>query len=34
MVEEGLAAGERVVVYPSDALSDGAKIQPVRGNAK
>jgi HlyD family secretion protein len=26
MVESGLAAGERVVVYPSDALSDGARI--------
>jgi HlyD family secretion protein len=27
MVESGLAVGERVVVYPSDALSDGARVQ-------
>lgn len=27
MVEEGLKPGERVVVYPSDALRDGARIQ-------
>ena len=26
LVENGLAAGERVVVYPSDALHDGARI--------
>jgi HlyD family secretion protein len=26
LVESGLAAGERVVVYPSDALHDGARI--------
>jgi HlyD family secretion protein len=26
VVEKGLAAGERVVVYPSDALSDGARL--------
>ena len=27
MVEDGLRAGERVVVYPSDALRDGARIR-------
>jgi HlyD family secretion protein len=27
MVEDGLKPGERVVVYPSDALRDGARIQ-------
>ena len=26
VVEKGLAAGERVVVYPSDALTDGARL--------
>jgi hypothetical protein len=25
-VEKGLSAGERVVVYPSDALHDGARV--------
>jgi HlyD family secretion protein len=28
MVEEGLKPGERVVVYPSDALRDGSRIEP------
>jgi HlyD family secretion protein len=27
MVEDGLKPGERVIVYPSDALRDGAKIE-------
>jgi HlyD family secretion protein len=27
LVEDGLKDGERVVVYPSDALSDGARVQ-------
>jgi HlyD family secretion protein len=27
LVEEGLKPGERVVVYPSDALRDGSKIE-------
>ena len=27
LVEDGLKEGERVVVYPSDALSDGARVQ-------
>src|SRR5690606_6921881 len=27
LVESGLEAGERVVVYPSDALEDGARIR-------
>jgi HlyD family secretion protein len=27
MVEEGLKAGERVIVYPSDALRDGARVE-------
>ncbi|MDH5352405.1 MAG: efflux RND transporter periplasmic adaptor subunit [Betaproteobacteria bacterium] len=31
MVEDGLKPGERVVVYPSDALRDGAKIEIVAG---
>jgi HlyD family secretion protein len=26
MIEEGLRPGERVVVYPSDALKDGARV--------
>lgn len=26
VVEKGLAAGERVIVYPSDALTDGARL--------
>jgi HlyD family secretion protein len=30
MVEEGLKPGERVVVYPSDALRDGSRIEVVR----
>ncbi len=31
-VEEGLAPGDRVVVYPSDSLRDGSRIQVARGN--
>jgi HlyD family secretion protein len=27
MVEDGLAPGERVVVYPSDALKDGSRVE-------
>ncbi|OGA48065.1 MAG: hypothetical protein A3F74_14410 [Betaproteobacteria bacterium RIFCSPLOWO2_12_FULL_62_58] len=27
MVEDGLRPGERVVVYPSDALRDGSRIR-------
>jgi HlyD family secretion protein len=27
MVEDGLKPGDRVIVYPSDALRDGAKIE-------
>ena len=30
MVEEGLKPGERVVVYPSDALRDGSRLEVVR----
>lgn len=30
-VEEGLAPGDRVVVYPSDSLRDGSLIQVARG---
>jgi HlyD family secretion protein len=33
VVAKGVAAGERVVVYPSDALSDGARLD-VRGQAR
>ena len=31
MLEGGLAPGERVIVYPSDALRDGARIEIVAG---
>jgi HlyD family secretion protein len=31
LVEEGLKPGERVVVYPSDALRDGARIKAAGG---
>lgn len=31
MVEDGLKAGDRVIVYPSDALRDGAKIEIMAG---
>jgi HlyD family secretion protein len=31
-VEEGLAPGDRVVVYPSDSLRDGSRIQVARGS--
>ena len=31
MVEDGLQPGERVIVYPSDALRDGAKIEMTPG---
>lgn len=27
LIESGLAAGERVVVYPSDALTDGSRVE-------
>jgi HlyD family secretion protein len=30
LIEEGLQPGERVVVYPSDALHDGSKVEPTR----
>ena len=30
MVEDGLKPGERVVVYPSDALRDGSRLEVVR----
>ena len=30
LVDEGLQPGERVVVYPSDALRDGSKVEVVR----
>jgi HlyD family secretion protein len=30
MVEDGLQPGERVVVYPSDALRDGSRLEVVR----
>jgi HlyD family secretion protein len=30
MVEDGVKPGERVVVYPSDALKDGARLAPSR----
>ncbi len=31
MVEDGLRPGARVIVYPSDALRDGAKIEITSG---
>jgi multidrug efflux pump subunit AcrA (membrane-fusion protein) len=31
MVEEGLKPGERVIVYPSDALRDGSNIEITSG---
>jgi HlyD family secretion protein len=31
MVEDGLKAGDRVVVYPSDALRDGSRLEVSRG---
>ncbi len=34
MVEDGLQPGERVVVYPSDALRDGARVEPVRSGQR
>jgi len=30
-VSNGLAAGEQVIVYPSDRLADGGRIKVVRG---
>jgi multidrug efflux pump subunit AcrA (membrane-fusion protein) len=30
LVEDGLKPGERVVVYPSDALRDGSRLEVVR----
>jgi HlyD family secretion protein len=30
LIEEGLRPGELVVVYPSDALRDGARLEAVR----
>jgi HlyD family secretion protein len=31
MVEDGLKPGERVIVYPSDALQDGSRIEIAAG---
>ena len=31
-IEEGLAPGGRMVVYPSDSVSDGKRIKAVRGS--
>ena len=28
LIEDGIAPGERVIVYPSDALQDGSRIEP------
>jgi HlyD family secretion protein len=28
LIEDGIVAGERVIVYPSDALQDGSRIEP------
>ena len=32
-IEDGLAPGERVVVYPSDSVADGTRLTVVRGPA-
>ena len=29
-IEKGLAEGERVVVYPADALREGSRVREVR----
>ncbi len=34
MVEDGLKAGDRVVVYPSDALRDGSRFEVSRGTRR
>ncbi|HEX6320595.1 MAG TPA: efflux RND transporter periplasmic adaptor subunit [Burkholderiales bacterium] len=34
LVEEGLQPGEQVVVYPSDALRDGARVEVVRSGQR
>jgi HlyD family secretion protein len=34
LVEDGLEPGERVVVYPSDALRDGASVEPTRSGRR
>jgi HlyD family secretion protein len=34
MVEAGLQPGEQVVVYPSDALRDGARVERVRSGQR
>jgi HlyD family secretion protein len=34
LVKEGLQPGERVVVYPSDALRDGARVEVVRSGQR
>jgi HlyD family secretion protein len=34
LIEEGLRPGERVVVYPSDALRDGARVEAVRSGLR
>jgi len=34
MVEDGLKLGEQVVVYPSDALRDGSRLEVSRGTRR
>ncbi|TAK84457.1 MAG: HlyD family efflux transporter periplasmic adaptor subunit [Betaproteobacteria bacterium] len=34
LIEDGLRPGERVVVYPSDALRDGSKLEEARKGAR
>lgn len=34
LIEEGLQPGERVVVYPSDALRDDARVEPARSGQR
>ena len=34
LIEEGLRPGERVVVYPSDALRDGASVEALRSGQR
>ena len=32
-IEDGLAPGERVIVYPSDSVAEGKRLKVVRGSA-
>jgi hypothetical protein len=32
LIDEGLAPGEQVIVYPSDSLADGKRVEVVRAS--